>query len=95
MNDQRKIIFGQRLEILKNSNIKKMILSFIDELNKNLELEHQNFNKSNDFKTFSNEIKANYGNAFDDKKIEEFSKMKTKEMSKILLIFSKKKELKE
>ncbi len=84
MNDQRKIIFGQRLEILKNSDIKKMILSFLDELNKNLELSHQNFTKSNDLKVFSNEVKASYGNAFDDKKIEEFSKMNTKEITKSL-----------
>ena len=82
MNDQRKIIFGQRLEILKNSDIKKMILSFLEELNKNLELAHQNFAKSNDLKVFSNEVKASYGNAFDDKKIEEFSKMNTKEITK-------------
>ncbi len=82
MNDQRKIIFGQRLEILKNSDIKKMILSFLEELNKNLELAHQNFTKSNDLKVFSNEVKASYGNAFDDKKIEEFSKMNTKEITK-------------
>ena len=84
MNDQRKIIFGQRLEILKNSDIKKMILSFLEELNKNLELAHQNFAKSNDLKVFSNEVKASYGNAFDDKKIEEFSKMNTKEVTKNL-----------
>ena len=82
MNDQRKIIFGQRLEILQNSDIKKMILSFLEELNKNLELAHQNFAKSNDLKVFSNEVKASYGNAFDDKKIEEFSKMNTKEITK-------------
>ena len=84
MNDQRKIIFGQRLEILQNSDIKKMILSFLEELNKNLELAHQNFAKSNDLKVFSNEVKASYGNAFDDKKIEEFSKMNTKEITKSL-----------
>lgn len=82
MNDQRKIIFGQRIEILKNSDIKKMILSFLEELNKNLELAHQNFTKSNDLKVFSNEVKASYGNAFDEKKIEEFSKMNTKEITK-------------
>ncbi len=82
MNDQRKIIFGQRLEIMKNSDIKKMILSFLEELNKNLELAHQNFSKSNDLKVFSNEVKASYGNAFDEKKIEEFSKMNTKEITK-------------
>ena len=84
MNDQRKIIFGQRLEILKNSDIKKMILSFLEELNKNLELAHQNFSKSNDLKVFSNEIKVSYGNAFDDQIIEKFSKMNTKEVTKYL-----------
>ena len=87
MNDQRKIIFGQRIEVLKNSDIKKMVLSFLDELNKNLESAHQNYTKSNDFKVFSNEIKSNYGNAFDDKKIEEFSKMETKDISKSLINF--------
>ena len=30
--------------------------------------------KSNDLKIFSNEIKANYGNVFDEKNIESFSK---------------------
>jgi len=87
MNDQRKIIFGQRIEVLKNSDIKKMVLSFLDELNKNLESAHQNYTKSNDFKVFSNEIKSSYGNAFDDKKIEEFSKMETKDISKSLVNF--------
>ena len=87
MNDQRKIIFGQRIEVLKNSDIKKMVLSFLDELNKNLESVHQNYTKSNDFKVFSNEIKSSYGNAFDDKKIEEFSKMETKDISKSLVNF--------
>ena len=87
MNDQRKIIFGQRIEVLKNSDIKKMVLSFLDELNKNLESAHQNYTKSNDFKVFSNEIKSSYGNAFDDQKIEEFSKMETKDISKSIINF--------
>ncbi len=91
MNDQRKIIFGQRIEVLKNSDIKKMVLSFLDELNKNLESAHQNYTKSNDFKVFSNEIKSSYGNAFDDKKIQEFSKMETKDVSKSLVNFFKEK----
>ncbi len=80
MNDQRKIIFGQRIEVIKNSDVKKMILSFLDELNKNLELAHQNYSKSNDLKVFSNEIKSIYGNAFDENQIEEFSKMDSKNL---------------
>jgi len=85
MNDQRKVIFGQRLEILKNKEIKKMIFSFLNEINKNLESVHQNFNQNNDLKAFSNEIKANYGNVFDEKKIESFSKMKEKEFIQNLI----------
>ena len=85
MNDQRKVIFGQRLEILTNKEVKKMIFSFLDETNKNLGLAHQNFSKSNDLKVFSNEIKANYGNIFDEKKIESFSKMKEKEFIQNLI----------
>ena len=85
MNDQRKVIFGQRLEILTNKEVKKMIFSFLNEINKNLELAHQNFNKSNDLKVFSNEIKANYGNVFDEKNIESFSKMKEKEFIQNLI----------
>ncbi len=87
MNDQRKIIFGQRLEILQNNDIKDMIVSFLNEINKNLELAHQNFTKNNNFKKFSNEIKTNFGNAFDDRNIEKFSKMKTKEISKHFIDF--------
>ena len=91
MNDQRKIVYGQRLEILQNKDVKDMIISFLNEINKNLELAHQNFTKNNNLKTFSNEFKANYGNAFDEKNIEKFSKMKKKEISKHFLDFFQKK----
>jgi len=84
MNDQRKVIFGQRFEVLKTKEVKKMIFSFLDEINKNLVLAHQNFCKNNDLKIFSNEIKASYGNVFDEKNIEIFSKMKEKEFSQNL-----------
>ena len=87
MNDQRKIIFGQRLEILKNKDIKNMIFSFIEEINKNIEISHQNYSSDNNLRNFSNEIKANYGNVFDDKNIEKFSKMKTKEIKIELINF--------
>ena len=80
MNDQRKVIFGQRIEVLKTENVKKMIFSFLEEINKNIILAQQNFSKTNDLKVFSSEIKANYGNAFDEKKIELFSKIKEVEL---------------
>ena len=84
MNDQRKVIFGQRIEVLKTENVKKMIFSFLEEINKNIILAQQNFSKTNDLKVFSSEIKANYGNAFDEKKIELFSKIKEVELKQNL-----------
>ena len=84
MNDQRKVIFGQRIEVLKTENVKKMIFSFLEEINKNIVLAQQNFSKTNDLKVFSSEIKANYGNAFDEKKIELFSKIKEVELTQNL-----------
>ena len=84
MNDQRKVIFGQRIEVLKTENVKKMIFSFLEEINKNIILAQQNFSKTNDLKVFSSEIKANYGNAFDEKKIELFSKIKEVELTQNL-----------
>ena len=84
MNDQRKVIFGQRIEVLKAENVKKMIFSFLEEINKNIILAQQNFSKTNDLKVFSSEIKANYGNAFDEKKIELFSKIKEVELTQNL-----------
>ena len=84
MNDQRKVIFGQRIEVLKTENVKKMIFSFLEEINKNIILAQQNFSKTNDLKVFSSEIKANYGNAFDEKKIELFTKIKEVELKQNL-----------
>ena len=84
MNDQRKVIFGQRIEVLKTENVKKMIFSFLEEINKNIILAQQNFSKTNDLKVFSSEIKANYGNAFDEKKIELFTKIKEAELTQNL-----------
>ena len=84
MNDQRKVIFGQRIEVLKTENVKKMIFSFLEEINKNIILAQQNFSKTNNFKVFSSEIKANYGNAFDEKKIELFTKIKEAELTQNL-----------
>ena len=84
MNDQRKVIFGQRIEVLKTENVKKMIFSFLEEINKNIVLAQQNFSKTNDLKVFSSEIKANYGNAFDEKKIELFTKIKEVELKQNL-----------
>ncbi len=93
MNDQRKVIFSQRLKILKTTEISEMIYSFISEINKNVEYAIENYKNSNDIKIFSNEIKRNFGNIFQEKEINDFSKMNSKEFSeKINRIFKAKRD---
>ena len=88
MNDQRQVIFGQRLKILKASEISEMINSFIDEITKNMESALENYKNSNNLKIFSSEVKTNFGNVFQQSQIESFAKMdKKKFVEKIKNIF--------
>ena len=80
MNDQRQVIFGQRLKILKTNKISEMIYSFLTEINNNLEKTQENYKNNNDLKIFSNEFKINFGNIFNESQIETFAKMEKKEL---------------
>ncbi len=80
MNDQRKVIFSQRVKILQTNNISEMIYSFLDEIIDNLTEPLEKFKKDNDIKVFSNDVKKNFGNIFDSNDIESFSKLNTKNL---------------
>ncbi len=82
MNDQRQVIFSQRLKILETNEVSKMIYSFINEINENIKNALENYKSSNDYKTFSNEIKTNFENVFQQKEIEDFAKMDQKSLIK-------------
>ena len=43
MNDQRQVIFSQRLRILKEDNISSILSDFFDEILKELEVSLSNF----------------------------------------------------
>ena len=75
MNDQRQVIFGQRLKILKTEKISEMIDSFFKEIKESSKTTLENFKNTNDFKIFSNEIKTNFGNIFTEDQIKNFSEM--------------------
>ncbi len=75
MNDQRQVIFSQRLKILKESNINKILSDFFDEILINLNLARKNFQKSGDEKGYLAEIKSITGNVESDNKILEFGKL--------------------
>ena len=65
MNDQRQVIFTQRLKILKENDISKLLKDFFDEVLKDLEKLCNNYQKSNDEK-YLTEIKNVTGSSLSD-----------------------------
>ena len=93
MNDQRQVIFSQRIKILKTNDITEMIQSFMSEINQNIENTLETYKNNNDLKMFSNEIKTIFGSVFQEKEIEDFAKMDKKSLvQKIKAIFEERKQ---
>ena len=91
MNDQRQVIFSQRLKILKENNISEILKDFFDEILDNLNLVRSNFQKS-EMKSFLAEIKSITGNIISDNEILETGKLKENEFNKkIQSLYSEKK----
>ncbi len=82
MNDQRQVIFSQRLKILKEKNIKEILSDFFEEILINLNSVRENFQKSGDEKYYLAEIKNITGNIVSDREILEFGKLKEVEFNK-------------
>ena len=82
MNDQRQVIFSQRLKILKENDISEILRDFFDEILINLNLVEKNFEKSGDEKSYLTEIKNITGNILSDKEILEFGKLRENEFNK-------------
>ena len=92
MNDQRQVIFSQRLKILKENNINEILKDFFDEILVNLNLVRKNFQKSGDEKNFLTEIKNITGNIVSDNEILELGKLEeTNFNKKIESLYSEKK----
>jgi len=64
MNDQRKVIFEQRKEILKSKNVNEIINSFIDDLIKNFVNEKLIYYRENQLEAFKTKIKPIMGRSF-------------------------------
>tara|TARA_B100000963_G_scaffold185485_1_gene161255 strand:+ start:1 stop:837 length:837 start_codon:yes stop_codon:yes gene_type:complete len=82
MNDQRQVIFTQRLKILKEANINEILKDFFDEIVINLNLARKNFQKSGDEKNFITEIKNITGNIIGDIEILKLGRLNETEFSK-------------
>jgi len=64
MNDQRKVIFEQRKEILKSENINEIIDSFLEDLIKNFSEEKIVYERENQIESFKTKIKPIMGRSF-------------------------------
>ena len=81
MNDQRQVIFSQRLKILKENNINEVLKDFFEEVLIDLNNFRLNYQKSGDEKIYLTEIKSITGNAISESLLIEYGKLKETEFS--------------
>ena len=92
MNDQRQVIFSQRLKILKENNISIIIKDFFDEVLKDLQISRSNYQKSNDEK-YITDLKNITGNVLNDSELIKFmSQDSTNFFKNMMEVFEKKKK---
>ena len=92
MNDQRQVIFAQRLKILKNDNISEILDDFYTEIIQELEIIASNYKKSNDEK-YLTQIKNITGNSLNDEQVLKLlSKEKSIFFKDLRDLFNKKKK---
>ena len=84
MNDQRKVIFEQRKEILKSKNINGIVNSFLEDLIKNFSDEKVIYTRENKLDTFKAKIKPILGRSFKDEDFTNIIKLKNNEFENII-----------
>ena len=82
MNDQRRVIFSQRLKILKSANVNEIIEDFLIDVLKNLENTRNDYRKSNDKKSYLSVIKNILGNIANDEELISYSNLNKEEFIK-------------
>jgi len=76
MNDQRKVIFEQRKEILKSNNIDGIVDSFQDDLIENFANEKTIYERENQIDSFKTKIKPVMGRSLKEDEIQNIVKLK-------------------
>ncbi len=95
MNDQRQVIFSQRLRVLKENDISGILIDFFEEILKELEISLNNYKKSNDEK-YLIEIKGIIGNSLSDDQLLKLAlKQKEEFLKEIRDLFSSKQKKRE
>jgi len=94
MNDQRRVIFSQRLKILKNEDVEVILEDFLIEVLNNLESAKNIYQKSNNEKHYLTSIKNTTGNALSDKELIDIAPLDRNEfVKKIKELYLSKREL--
>ena len=92
MNDQRQVIFSQRLKVLKETDIGELLNDFFEEILENLQNSIVKYKKSNDEK-YLTEVKNITGNSLNDEQLKQLaSKDKENFAEEIKSLFLKKKD---
>ena len=84
MNDQRQVIFGQRLKILKSENILETLQSFLNEVILGLIKVKNEYEKSNDKTIYLNAVKNITGNILSDEELVVLTNISDSEYNKKL-----------
>ena len=84
MNDQRQVIFGQRLKILKSENISETLQSFLSEVILSLVKVKNEYEKSNDKTIYLSAIKNITGNILNDDELVALTNISDSEFKKKL-----------
>ena len=93
MNDQRQVIFGQRLNILKSPNVSDILNDFFEEIMKKVEDMKTTYESNNDKKLFLTSFGNITGNILDDKELSEILTLDKKSfLKKIKDIYDLKKD---
>ena len=84
MNDQRKVIFDQRMKILRSDDISDVIYSFLDDLIKIFVNEKKIYERENRLDSFKTKIKSIMGRAFKDEDFKSILNLKDQEFENII-----------
>ena len=82
MNDQRQVIFSQRLKILKEHDINEILDDFLSEVMKNLNNSLLHYQKSGDETMYLAETKNITGNSLSNDELLEFANLKKEDFNK-------------
>ena len=85
MNDQRKVIFEQRKNILKSDNISEIINSFLADLVENFLNEREIYTRENQSESFKTKIKPMLGKSFKEDEFEGILSLKNDEFKNIIM----------